>query len=84
MSPGWETILVRTLGGGRVSKELEHWVLEELPWTRALQYYHAAIFSESTHYWTVYPGSTEENHPPVLEQLGSLEALEEQDDDLED
>lgn len=31
------------LGKGRVDRDFEQWVLWELPLTRALQYYHAAL-----------------------------------------
>lgn len=31
------------LGRGRVDRDFEAWVLWELPLTRALQYYHAAL-----------------------------------------
>ncbi|HRQ87683.1 MAG TPA: hypothetical protein PLA50_02730 [Bacteroidia bacterium] len=52
MTPGWLADLVWRLSGGRITRETEHYILHELPFTRAMSYLHC-YWSAKPFVWTV-------------------------------
>lgn len=52
----WWAAFVFTLAKGRVTKELEDWILWELPFGRALAYQHCSLRSHGQ--WTVPLGKS--------------------------
>ena len=71
------------LGRGRVDRDFEEWVLWELPLTRALQYYHAALRYAGE--WTVPidPTATSEKLEAANRAIAKVtESTTDEDDDF--
>ncbi|MFK5920910.1 MAG: hypothetical protein QM496_01920 [Verrucomicrobiota bacterium] len=81
LTPGGTARFVFTLAGGRVTPELERWIMDELPLCRAFQYWHCH-WAAVPHVWTVAPGEVARVDEKIDRILASFDADAEEEGNL--